>query len=53
MRELKDLGVLGFEEFFQELGILEGQELTESGTLAGENSFLGLHVAFHNHSHTS
>jgi hypothetical protein len=28
MRELKELGVLGFEEFFQELGILEGQELT-------------------------
>jgi hypothetical protein len=28
MQELKGLGVLGFEEFFQELGILEGQELT-------------------------
>jgi hypothetical protein len=28
MRELKELGVFGFEEFFQELGILEGQELS-------------------------
>jgi hypothetical protein len=28
MQELKELGVLGFEEFFQELGILERQELT-------------------------
>jgi hypothetical protein len=28
MQELKELGVLGFEEFFQGLGILEGQELT-------------------------
>ncbi|CAM6037072.1 unnamed protein product [Sphagnum compactum] len=28
MRELKELGVLGFEDFFQELGILEGHELT-------------------------
>jgi hypothetical protein len=28
MEELKELGVLGFEEFFKELGILKGQELT-------------------------
>jgi hypothetical protein len=28
MQELKELGVLGFEEIFQELGILEGQQLT-------------------------
>ncbi len=28
MQKLKELGVLGFKEFFQELGILKGQELT-------------------------
>jgi hypothetical protein len=28
MQELKELGVLGFEDFFRELGILEGQKVT-------------------------